>query len=393
MHKRLLENLYVSPPIVLVMSQLQTTLALRESVQLAGLNFDTRVDFQNGVVHDVVLLGKHSPNHNTNYTDSAIQDAFKVVEQSVSYIDHPPGESNERSIRENFGCFEGPYLNSAGELCAKKFKYNVRSSFAGEFEWMLKNIPHRIGFSINADGLGRIEPNGSRLVENIAKTHSFDLVDGPATTGGIFNLRESLKHTKKVLTIREQTKMNFDATITTAFAEIAEAVKSGSVDKAGAINAVKNIMKLLGDGETKEPDPEAEADKAFESTSEETKEIKAMEGASKSKYKYVRFLAGIADKFKLKEQQQIKEQQQKELLDKRVAKAKEKISEDLITMVFREQLASAKDDTEVDKLIEDRSQFTLRERKDNPPASTGQTNTGVPTEQQLKELTAKYSLV
>jgi hypothetical protein len=383
-------------------------LTLREAATLAGITPDTRVDFERGIVYDVVLLGRKSQNLNTEYTDPAIQDAFQIVESTGSYIDHPAGESNARSIRENFGRFKGPYKNTAGELCAKEYHYNLRSSFAPEFEWMLKNIPHRIGFSINADGVGRTDhTTGIRLVERITKTHSFDLVDGPATTNNIFNLRESLqklrigidlskpKQTSRFfIPIREQSNM-FDATITTAFQEVADGVKNQTLGPAEAIAAVKKILKLLGDngGENKPAeDVEAKASEEVMSVQESDKKIiAALDLAAKSKYKYVGLLATQLDGYRLRERQEKEKAEKEAVTNKRVTAAKEKLKdESLITAVFREQLANAKDDTEVNALIEDRAKFSLREQNDTPPRSVGQTNTGKVEGEMLKGLTSKY---
>ena len=366
----------------------QPLIPLREAVTAAGVNLDTRVDFERGIVYDVVLLGLKSQNFNAEYAETARNDALRVVEQVGSYIDHPAGESNNRSIRENFGRFIGGYKNSAGEVCAREYHYNTKSAFAPEFEWMLKNIPHRIGFSINGEGKGSPRSDGSRLVERIDKVYSFDLVDGPATTNGIWNLRESINRAKTALRIREQTNTMFDQTITTGTQEIADAVKNGTIDKGGAVKAFKNLLKLLG-----ETDSEQENADKFDSAPDGEKEVRAMEGASRSKYPHVKFLALKLDEYKVREQAEKKKAERDRLTAERVEKAKSKLPEEAITLLFREQLAGAKDDATVDALIEDRAKFQLRESKDNTPSSHAPTNSGpVLDKDRLEALKKQYAI-
>jgi hypothetical protein len=309
---------------------------------------------------------------------------------SGSYVDHSEDEkNNSRSITENFGRFVGPYLNSTGELCAKEYHFNVQSSFAKDFAWMLKNIPNRIGFSIVADARGRVSPNGSRIVDRIDKVNSFDLVDGPATTKGIFNLQESVKLTKQafsILSIREQIKMSvFDSTVKTVATELATAIEFGSMDRVGVIQGVKRLLTLLG-----EPtDVEFHLEEQFKNVSDADKEAKAMELASKSGLSFVKVLVNSLDNYKVREQEQKKADNRKKLEDERVKQAKTKLSDEQITMVFREQLVNAKDDAAVLALIDDRASFVVRERTDTP-VSHGQTGDGKPPEEQLKQVTKKY---
>lgn len=169
-----------------------TPLTIREATA-AGLTPHSRWDAAGGVVYGVKLLGKQSLN-GRRYAESAIREAFGQVERTPSYIDHPPGERNERSVTERFGRFAGPYYDADGTLCAREFRFNPRHDFARDFLWLLENAPADVGFSINATATGSVGSDGTACVTGFRKIHSFDVVDRPATTGGMFaSVRESVQ--------------------------------------------------------------------------------------------------------------------------------------------------------------------------------------------------------
>ena len=339
-------------------------LQLREAFS-AGINLDTRVDFAAGIVHDVVLLGKTSLNKK-RYIDKAIDDAFKVVEASGSYIDHPTGENNNRSIKERFGVFKGPYKNGAGELCAREFVYDKKNSFAPSFEWMLKHCPKDIGFSINADAMGYQEGE-EIVVTEITKCHGFDLVDRPATTGGIFNVRESVN--RRSITIREALNSMFPEAFKTGLSELAAAITAETIDLKGAQQKLKTLFALVAPDEAKvvaEVEKDIAAEESYNSAPETEKPMKAMESASKSRFGFVRYLANQLDAYRVREAQEKEIKAREQAVIARVQKAEIAFGVNkgtLITATFREQLAAAKDEKEVDSLITDRlSVFNVREQ-------------------------------
>lgn len=351
---------------------------LREAVS-AGINLDTRVDFAAGIVFDVCLLGKNSLNKK-RYTDTAIDGAFKVVESSGSYIDHPTTDNNNRSIKERFGVFKGPYKNNAGELCAREFVYDKKNSFAPSFEWMLKHCPKDIGFSINADAMG-YDDGEEIVVTSIRECHGFDLVDRPATTGGIFNVRESVASRRKAITIREAANKMFPEAFKTGLAELAAAITGESIDLKGAQQKLKTLFALVAPEEKPADAVEMTAEAEFDSAPEAEKPVKAMESATKSRFKWVRSLANALDTYKVREQQEKEIKAREQATTARVQKAEVAFGANkgaLITATFREQLAAAKDEKEVESLISDRlSVFNTREQIGStitaPPTSAGNT--------------------
>jgi len=354
-------------------------LQLREASTLAGINSRTRFDWDKGIVYDVVLLGKTSKN-GFKYSDAAIDDAFKLVESAGSYIDHSNDPNdNTRKLRENFGRFSGPYKNSAGELCAKEYHFNTKHAGAEDFKWACLNIPHRIGFSIIADGRGRPLPDGMKLVEKIIKTDSFDVVDQPATTNGIWNLKESVQVAKSSAVNSNQILCIFDE------------AKGLPVMKFDWNNlpSIGNIMSTPATPAAPTTNPHTEIDVKLREQSADNKLKYALEIASKSEFEYIRLLARTVDDYQIREATEKKRIEQEKILALREAKAKEVLKDDTyITPTFKNQLANAKDDAEVQALIDDRAKFALREQS-NGITSAGQSNDGVGSGG-VKELANKY---
>lgn len=355
-------------------------LQLREASTLAGINSRTRFDWDKGIVYDVVLLGKTSKN-GFKYSDQAIDDALKLMESAGSYIDHSNDPNdNTRKLRENFGKPVSGYKNSAGELCAKEYHFNTKHAGAEDFKWACMNIPHRIGFSIIADGRGKMQSDGIRLVEKIIKVDSFDVVDQPATTSGIWNLKESVCKERLQLpngfdwikNLPANTVITFPSSITVKLQE--QTTMTTAV--AATVETPKN--------------PHTEIDvKLREQSTGEGKLKYALETASKSEHEYIRLLAKTVDDYQIREATEKKRIEQEKILALREAKAKEVLKDDTyITPTFKNQLANAKDEAEVQALIDDRAKFALREQS-NGIISAGQSNDGVGSGG-VKELANKY---
>ena len=349
---------------------------IRESYS-AGINNNTRWDRERGIVFDVELMGTTSDN-GFDYTAEAINSVIPYVEKVGSYIDHPKTEKNERSLTERFGQFVGPYINREGKLCAREYHYNKKNPFAESFEWMLEKCPTQIGFSINGEAKGSPGENGRVSVSRIVECHGIDLVDRPATTGGIFAIRESLNRKKQVYPIRESNSTMLPEAFKTGVGELANAITSGSMELADAKKKMSALWKLLEpNGETTtEPNAEETAEAEYVSVEESKKSEKALALAGKSKRAWIRNLANQVETINIREQERVKATERQQTITVRENKAKTKFGTDsdkLLTVAFKEQLANAKDDSEVDSLINDRlSVFNIRENKNtnNTPISS-----------------------
>lgn len=335
---------------------------IREAIN-AGINLDTRVDWVNGIVFDVELMGPTSDN-GKDYEPQAIREAMDWVEKVGSYIDHPKDERNDRSIKERFGKFAGPYINSLGRLCAREFRYDKSNAFAPSFEWMLKQCPNEIGFSINAEAGG--VPMGERIqVRRIYECHGFDLVDRPATTGGIFAIRESVQRRIKSISIREAKSAMFPEAFKVGVNELASKITDGSIEMSDAMKRLKDLVKLLDPGTDAKPE-EQTAEEEFAVAEATDKPTKAMESARKSKRSWIRNLAEQLDLYQVREAQAKAEKEKEQVYKARESKAITKFGADaptLMTATFKVQLANANSDSDADALIDDRLKvLTVREQ-------------------------------
>lgn len=161
----------------------------------------------------------------------------------------------------------------------------------------------------------------------------------------------------------------FPQAFTTGMSELAKGVSEGSIDPATAKKSMSDLLKLITPADEPPPLPaDSDITTMEASMGDSPDEMKVMEQAIKSPRKIIKFLAGRLEFFKTREQVRKLAEEKQKVTDARIAKANAKFTSNphatlAITGVFREQLANAKDDTEVDRLIEDRyTIFNTREQ-------------------------------
>lgn len=156
---------------------------------LEHVTIDGRVDRQAGVIRGVSILGKHSAN-GREYSDQAMRDAARLYEGSRVRINHPSRREpyRERGLEEEFGVLRNVKVEGnrvRGDL------HFVKSH--PDADWILERaerFPNTIGLSHNADGKS-VNRNGRTVVESLSRVNSVDLVNEPATTGGLFEAKSS----------------------------------------------------------------------------------------------------------------------------------------------------------------------------------------------------------
>ena len=164
----------------------RVAIKLTESWGVSGGKHDAAA----GVVSSVKVLGLVSLN-GRRYSPQATKAAVPLIENAAVYVDHPDerpvihGAAVPRSILKRFARLKGVHSDDKGELYAD-LHYRKKHWFAEQFADLVDNDPVGIGLSINAHGFGSPQPDGTMLVEEISKVHSVDLVDGPATCGGLW---------------------------------------------------------------------------------------------------------------------------------------------------------------------------------------------------------------
>lgn len=156
---------------------------------LEHITIDGRVDRQAGVIRGVSILGKHSAN-NREYSDQAMRDAARLYEGARVRINHPSRREpyRERGLEEEFGVLQNVKVEGNRVRGDLHFVKNHPDA-----DWILERaerFPNTIGLSHNADGKST-NRNGRTVVESLSRVNSVDLVNEPATTGGLFESNRS----------------------------------------------------------------------------------------------------------------------------------------------------------------------------------------------------------
>lgn len=210
-----------------------------------------KIDRENGVIHDVKLLGRVSRN-GRRYSEAAITKAIGLYEGAKVNVNHPKSKADgPRDYQDRFGSVHGVYEKSDG-LYAKDFKFNPKHGIAEQFLYDAENSPNNLGFSHNV--LGKTKGSGSKLVvEEISKVVSMDLVADPATTEGLFEHLEQSTMTLKEWLESEKADATFVELIEASGADMESPCDDEKAKK------LKKLMVKKSDGGGDEGKPKTEA--------------------------------------------------------------------------------------------------------------------------------------
>ncbi len=333
-------------------------LKFREFVQLASP--DVQIDAANGLVKNVHVLGFTSRN-GRRYLPEAVRKALPFYRGKVVNLDH--------HIQNDFAP-DAPIAKRFGRLVNERFdestgvwadlKFNPKHSFAEAFVWFAENDPEAIGFSHDANGAGRLDQDGTYLVEEISGVKSVDLVADPATTRGLF---ESYRMTEEAMDPIPQTgEMDSAEHISNYIGAIA---KDSSLDEKMKLKKIKAALKLMAT----EPDetlPGTEGDVAGELPDNAEGEKKAYESLRKSSHPAIKRILRKLDAIEVREAYAARKQAMTE-------KCKEaKLPDTLVTELFIETLVEAKDETRVAALLKERAGLSESHKpKSNDPNPVG----------------------
>lgn len=215
------------------------TFKLRESI---GLPAEIDLDEEAGLLRGVKILGLTSQN-GKRYSPQAIKGALPLLEQARVFIDHgledDQGRELPRKVGDRFGRLKEVTQNPAGEAVGT-LQFNPKHPRAASFCWFAKNDPAGIGMSIVGYGNGTKQSDGIKLVEQITKIISVDIVDGPATTMGLYE-QEGFKASKD-----PQAEAQAHAQAAAAHATAAQAAVAGAGASSGATSMDKNDTGAAG---------------------------------------------------------------------------------------------------------------------------------------------------
>ena len=143
-----------------------------------------RIDHKAGIICGVKILGKISKNRR-EYSDTALREAAGHYNGIRVNMSHPGKEAvkSSRGLEAWVGSLEHVVVRDDGVFGDLHL---LRSHpYASAILEAAEKYPSKFGLSHNADVVG-FYAGGKSIIESVEKVRSVDLVQNPATTGGLF---------------------------------------------------------------------------------------------------------------------------------------------------------------------------------------------------------------
>lgn len=166
---------------------------IREFTQVTRAS---KIDEENGVLHDLVCLGPVSAN-GRDYPESTQRAALPLMEGRQSFVNHAKGAA-EPSVYDLLGVWRDLYVKE-GKTWGK-FHYFKTHRLAPTLVEAARRpeLNTSLGFSINARG--RVESRGARqVVESLERVDSIDCVSQPASVAGLYESRQSMNTVRQLI--------------------------------------------------------------------------------------------------------------------------------------------------------------------------------------------------
>lgn len=207
------------------------------------------VDRAAGVIHNVKVLGLISEN-GRRYLPEAVQKAAGLYEGIRVNINHPDGKpTDQRSAYDRFGKLENIRWVE-GEGLYGDLVYLKSHPMAERICEAAERMPDVFGLSHNAGGDGKVDKDGTFVVNEIVEVRHVDLVADPATT-------KSLQESRQVKTLKES---NMDEKLKEALDGLKEAMgKLEACYTEAEGEEKKDAMEAEGEDEKEKETAEAEA--------------------------------------------------------------------------------------------------------------------------------------
>lgn len=157
-------------------------LTLRESTTTTK----PKIDKVKGIIHDVKVLNETSRNNFVYPKETRVR-AHKLLENLRVNINHKKkkDEREDTPLQSRFGRLQNVRETETGTIA--DLKYNIRHSMADEIIYAAEELSDTLGLSINGDGRGtRRDTQGRKIVDDIIRLKSVDLVADPGSTLSLF---------------------------------------------------------------------------------------------------------------------------------------------------------------------------------------------------------------
>ncbi|MGE5192235.1 MAG: hypothetical protein ACM3U2_06995 [Deltaproteobacteria bacterium] len=150
---------------------------------------DSRIDPELGIWRNVAVINRQSKN-DREYSDRALDQICEMADGISVHVDHPNPENArvDRPLSTKFGVLKN--LRREKDRVMADLFYLRNHPLAPQLTEAAARLPRSFGLSINGDGDTVITNQGRRVVDNITKLRSVDLVSRPGATDGIWESAE-----------------------------------------------------------------------------------------------------------------------------------------------------------------------------------------------------------
>lgn len=145
---------------------------------------ESNFDDENLVIRNASLLGAVSANGYT-FTETAMKDAAKLLENGVQYLNHPQSESEDRDISKLVSSVKNVRFVSGESKVRGDIHFVDTPHIREEIFPRLKHFKNKVGNSIVGEGISESREDGE-FVTSLHAIESVDLVTDPATNRGLF---------------------------------------------------------------------------------------------------------------------------------------------------------------------------------------------------------------
>lgn len=214
----------------------------------------SKVDRTNGIIRNVKILGPVSKN-GRRYTSDCIEKAAPLYEGVRVFVNHPNNAERDRSaiidrpIGDRWGFIESPAAKKQSGQTGLfgNLRFNPKHALTETLLWSIDNEPQSVCLSHIADGKWMMEGN-ERVVTEIEKVWSVDLVDRGATTNSLFESLDDPDERKLVMDLSKLTVDELKKERPELFESIGrdaiEKYKSGRADRLKIIDQACDEFKL-----------------------------------------------------------------------------------------------------------------------------------------------------
>lgn len=154
---------------------------MSDKLRLAEFSLSEGVEFEDGLLRNVPVLGPKSAN-NREYSDDAQRSLVPLLEGMRVYADHAGKGVQTRSIGDRLGHLENIRFVEAEHRTRADLRFLTTHPKAVTIKEAYQGKRPYFGLSIRADGEGLIDKTtGRQHVQRITKVYSCDVVDEAAT--------------------------------------------------------------------------------------------------------------------------------------------------------------------------------------------------------------------